>query len=115
MGPNIQFTTQSHSHGGGGGRRGHQHTTQEPADNSIDIANHSVSMTLMEPSDSVVLRGHNCKIEVGAGNTISHLIITGHNNKVFSKVGPNSPLGVVDTIEVMGHNNRVEYILANNL
>jgi hypothetical protein len=54
-------------------------------DNSIDISNHSVSMTLMEPSDSVVLRGHNCKIEIGAGNTISHLLITGHNNKVYSK------------------------------
>ena len=117
MGPNIQFSSQSHSHGGGGGgggRRGHQQVPQEPADNSIDIANHSVSMTLMEPSDSVVLRGHNCKIEIGAGNTISHLIITGHNNKVFSKAGQSS-LGVVDTIEVMGHNNRVEYILANNL
>jgi hypothetical protein len=53
--------------------------------NSIDISNHSVSMVLMEPSDSVVIRGHNCKIEIGAGNTITHLIITGHNNKVFSK------------------------------
>jgi len=53
--------------------------------NSIDISNHSVSMTINEPSDSVILRGHNCKIEIGAGNTISHLIITGHNNKVFSK------------------------------
>lgn len=53
--------------------------------NSIDISNHSVSMTINEPSDSLILRGHNCKIEIGAGNTISHLIITGHNNKVFSK------------------------------
>jgi hypothetical protein len=53
--------------------------------NSIDISNHSVSMTINEPSDSLILRGHNCKIEIGAGNTISQLIITGHNNKVFSK------------------------------
>lgn len=43
-------------------------------------------MTINEPSDSLILRGHNCKIEIGAGNTISHLIITGHNNKVFSKL-----------------------------
>ena len=57
------------------------------SDNSIDISNHSVSMTLMEPSDSVILWGHNCKIEIGAGNTISKLVITGHNNKVFSKAG----------------------------
>ena len=54
--------------------------------NSIDISNHSVCMTINEPSDSLVLRGHNCKIEIGAGNTISHLLITGHNNKVFSKL-----------------------------
>jgi hypothetical protein len=54
--------------------------------NSIDISNHSVSMTINEPSDSLILRGHNCKIEIGAGNTISHLVITGHNNKVFSKL-----------------------------
>jgi hypothetical protein len=40
--------------------------------NSIDISNHSVCMTINEPSDSLVLRGHNCKIEIGAGNTISH-------------------------------------------
>ena len=39
-------------------------------ENSIDISNHSVTMTIMEPSDSVVLRGHNCTIEIGAGNTI---------------------------------------------
>jgi len=54
--------------------------------NSIDISNHSVSMTINEPSDSLILRGHNCKIEIGTGNTISHLVITGHNNKVFSKL-----------------------------
>ena len=76
-------------------------------------------MTLMEPSDSVVLRGHNCKIEVGAGNTISHLLITGHNNKVFSKgsssnAGPGQ-YGVIDKVEVMGHNNRVETIIAGSL
>lgn len=59
-------------------------------ENSIDISNHSVSMTIMEPSDSIVLRGHNCKIEIGAGNTISHLLITGHNNKVFSKPSTSS-------------------------
>lgn len=81
--------------------------------NSIDISNHSVSMTINEPSDSLILRGHNCKIEIGAGNTISHLIITGHNNKVFSKLqGTESGsmsgelgLGVVGSIQVMGHNN----------
>jgi len=76
-------------------------------------------MTLMEPSDSVVLRGHNCKIEVGAGNTISHLLITGHNNKVFSKgtsssSGPGQ-YGVIDKVEVMGHNNRVETMIAGSL
>jgi hypothetical protein len=90
--------------------------------NSIDISNHSVSMTLMEPSDSVVIRGHNCKIEIGAGNTITHLVITGHNNKVYSKSGGSSSssggtsqVGVVDTVEVMGHNNRLENIIANNV
>ena len=76
-------------------------------------------MTLMEPSDSVVLRGHNCKIEIGAGNTISHLLITGHNNKVFSKGNSsnsgNSTFGVIEQVEVMGHNNRVESIIANSL
>ena len=46
-------------------------------ENSIDISNHSVTMTIMEPSDSVVLRGHNCTIEIGAGNTISSLTISG--------------------------------------
>lgn len=86
---------------------------------AIDISNHSVSMTLMEPSDSVILRGHNCKIEIGAGNTISHLLITGHNNKVFSKgsssnSGPGQ-YGVIDQVEVMGHNNRVETIIAGTL
>ena len=90
--------------------------------NSIDISNHSVSMVLMEPRDSVIIRGHNCKIEIGAGNTITHMIITGHNNKVYSKSGGQnssgsgiSSVGVVDTIEVMGHNNRVENIIANNI
>lgn len=76
-------------------------------------------MTLMEPSDSVILRGHNCKIEIGAGNTISKLVITGHNNKVFSKINQgNSELvqyGVVGNVEVMGHNNRVETIIANSV
>lgn len=67
--------------GVGGGGAGHGSSNE----NSIDISNHSVTMTIMEPSDSVVLRGHNCTIEIGAGNTISSLIITGHNNKVFSK------------------------------
>ena len=76
-------------------------------------------MTLQEPSDSVVLRGHNCKIEVGAGNTISHLLITGHNNKVFSKgtsssSGPGQ-YGVIDKVEVMGHNNRLETMIAGSL
>ena len=85
-----------------------------PSDNSIDISNHSVSMTLMEPTDSFVLRGHNCKIEIGAGNTISHLLITGHNNKVFSKSSSNQH-GVIDKIEVMGHNNRVENIITNSV
>ena len=76
-------------------------------------------MTLMEPSDRVVLRGHNCKIEIGPGNTISNLLITGHNNKVFSKVPGSSTgqpqFGVIDKVEVIGHNNRVEYIIANTL
>lgn len=63
----------------------HTQQEQQQSDNSIDISNHSVSMQVMEPTDSFVLRGHNCKIEIGAGNTISHLLITGHNNKVFSK------------------------------
>lgn len=87
------------------------------SDNSIDISNHSVSMTLMEPSDSVILRGHNCKIEIGAGNTISKLVITGHNNKVFSKAGGSdiNQYGVIGNVEVMGHNNRVETIISNNL
>ena len=89
--------------------------------NSIDISNHSVSMTITEPSDSVILRGHNCKIEIGAGNTISHLIITGHNNKVFSKLqGADSgsmsgELGVVGSIQVMGHNNWVDSIIVNSV
>lgn len=88
------------------------------SENSIDISNHSVTMTLMEPSDSVILRGHNCKIEIGAGNTISNLIITGHNNKVFSKTSRSSGIpafGVVGSIEVMGHNNRIESIIANSV
>ena len=72
-------------------------------------------MTLMEPTDSFILRGHNCKIEVGSGNTISHLLITGHNNKVFSKVPSNGQNGVIDKIEVMGHNNRVENIISNTM
>ena len=89
-------------------------------ENSINISNHNVSITLNEPSDSVVLRGHNCKIEIGSGNTISHLLITGHNNKVHSKGetasgSGASQYGVIDQIEVMGHNNRVESIIANNL
>jgi len=88
------------------------------SENSIDISNHSVTMTIMEPSDSVVLRGHNCTIEIGAGNTISNLVITGHNNKVFSKSsrGQDVPqFGVVGSVEVMGHNNRIETIIANTL
>ena len=42
-------------------------------------------MTLMEPIKNVILRGHYCKIEIGAGNKISKLIITGFNNKLFLK------------------------------
>ena len=87
-------------------------------ENSIDISNHSVTMTIMEPSDSVVLRGHNCTIEIGAGNTISQLVITGHNNKVFSKTSRNQDMplfGVVGAVEVMGHNNRIETIIANTV
>ena len=72
------------------GHHHHQAADQPSADNSIDISNHSVSMTVMEPTDSFILRGHNCKIEIGAGNTISHLLITGHNNKVYSKGGNSS-------------------------
>jgi len=88
---------------------------QEPSsDNSIDISNHSVSMTLMEPTDSFILRGHNCKIEIGSGNTISHLLITGHNNKVFCKSSSGQHV-VIDKIEAMGHNNRVENIISNSL
>lgn len=70
----------------------------------------------MEPTDSFVLRGHNCKIEIGAGNTISHLLITGHNNKVYSK-GSNSSnqQGVIGQIEIMGHNNRIENMIADQL
>ena len=87
-------------------------------ENSIDISNHSVTMTIMEPSDSVVLRGHNCTIEIGAGNTISSLIITGHNNKVFSKTSRSQDMplfGVVGSVEVMGHNNGIETIIANTV
>ena len=85
-------------------------------ENSIDISNHSVSMTLMEPTDSFILRGHNCKIEIGSGNTVSHLLITGHNNKVYSKSNSSSGSqpGVIDKIEVMWHNNRIETIIANS-
>ena len=88
------------------------------SENSIDISNHSVTMTLTEPSDSVILRGHNCKIEIGAGNTISNLVITGHNNKVYSKSGRNSEMhhqGVIGSVEVMGHNNRIESIISNTV
>ena len=71
----------------------------------------------MEPIESVILRGHNCKIEIGAGNKISKLIITGHNNKVFSKAGGSiiNQYGVFRNIEVIGHNNRVETIISNDL
>ena len=68
----------------------------------------------MEPTDSFILRGHNCKIEIGSGNTISHLLITGHNNKVYSK-SSGGQLGVIDKVEIMGHNNRVENIIANTI
>ena len=75
-------------------------------------------MTIMEPSDSVVLRGHNCTIEIGAGNTITSLIITGHNNKVFTKTSRSHDMplfGVIGSVEVMGHNNRIETIIANTV
>ena len=71
-------------------------------------------MTVMEPTDNFILRGHNCKIEIGAGNTISHLLITGHNNKVFSKAS-GSQQGLIGQIEILGHNNRVENMMANQL
>ncbi len=70
-------------------------------------------MTLMEPSDQVVLRGHNCKIEIAAGNTISHMTITGHNNKIYSKYSSN--LGVIDRLEVAGHNNKIDSMIANKV
>ena len=107
----MQYSGQSHSHSGGG-RSSNMQGSRGGMESSIDISNHSVSMTLMEPSDSVVLRGHNCKIEIGPGITVSNMLITGHNNKIFSKGGQ---LGVVDIIDVMGHNNRIEQIIANNL
>jgi hypothetical protein len=102
MNGSMQFSQSNQSRQRGGHHGGHQHA--DPAgggiDNSVDISNHSVSMTLMEPSERVVLRGHNCKIEIGAGNTISQLVITGHNNKVFSKGGSsgtgNSAFGVIE-------------------
>ena len=69
-------------------------------------------MVLTEPSDNVYLRGHNCKIEIGQGNTISNLYITGHNNKVFSRPsGGEQTFGVVGNIEVSGHNNRVDALI----
>ena len=108
MGGNFQQSSSSHQ------RRGHAHQQEPAGDNSIDISNHSVSLTVSEPTDSFVLRGHNCKIEIGRGNTISHLIITGHNNKVFSK-SSGSQCAVIDKIEVLGHNNRVEHIISNSL
>jgi len=67
----------------------------------------------MEPSDSVVLRGHNCKIEIAPGNTISHMVITGHNNKIYSKDSTN--MGVIDRLEVVGHNNRIDSMIANKV
>ena len=71
-------------------------------------------MTLMEPSDKVILMGHNCRIEIGQGNAISKMVISGHNNKVFTKIGgPNSQLGVIEQLEVSGHNNRIEGIISN--
>lgn len=94
-------------------RRSRQQTT---SDNSIDISNHSVSMTISEPSDTVFLRGHNCKIEIGSGNTISNLYISGHNNKVFSKSGSEvSSFGVVGNIEVVGHNNRIDSLISSQI
>ena len=73
MNGSMQFSQSNQSRSRGGQHGGNQHA--DPAgggvDNSVDISNHSVSMTLMEPSERVVLRGHNCKIEIGAGNTIS--------------------------------------------
>ena len=72
-------------------------------------------MTLNEPHDSVKIGGHNCKIEIGSGNTIAHLLITGHNNKVHSKGESSSAYGMINQIEVTGHNNRLESITANNL
>lgn len=90
--------------------------TTAASDNSIDIANHSVSMTLTEPSDTVYLRGHNCKIEIGSGNTISNLYISGHNNKVFSKTAANenaASFGVIGNIEVVGHNNRIDSLISS--
>ena len=114
MGQSVHFGQHHAQSQNAGGRNG-----QNRSDNQIDISNHSVSMTLMEPSESVILRGHNCKIEIGAGNTISNLVITGHNNRIFSKnqssASENQTTGVVDTIDVMGHNNRIENIIANNL
>lgn len=73
----------------------------QSSDNSIDISNHSVSLTLTEPSDTVYLRGHNCKIEIGPGNTISNLYISGHNNKVYARKAQSEDgvgLGVVGNI-----------------
>lgn len=72
-------------------------------------------MTILEPTDSVILRGHNCKIEIGGGNTISHMVITGHNNKVYSKQSNATQQGVIGQIEILGHNNRVENMIANSL
>ena len=72
-------------------------------------------MTLTEPADTVYLRGHNCKIEIGSGNTISNLYISGHNNKVFSKDAGSevASYGVVGNIEVIGHNNRIDSLISS--
>ena len=89
---------------------------QSSSDNSIDISNHSVSLTLTEPSDSVYLRGHNCKIEIGSGNTISNLFISGHNNKVYARKAQSEDgvsLGVVGNINVSGHNNRIDSLISS--
>ena len=71
----------------------------------------------MELIDNVILRGHYCKIEKCAGNKISKLIITGFNNKVFFKAGDFdiNQYRIFRNIEVIGHNNRVETIISNNL
>jgi hypothetical protein len=98
--PNMQFSMGSQQQNG-----------SMPGGSSIDgqilITNNCSSLRVREPSDSMIVNGHNNKIDIQA--CVNNAVISGHNNRLSSSSSSNA---IIDNLTVVGHNNRIEGLLA---